>query len=465
VTVWRPDISQSHGPKYLAIVEAIDADIAKGALATGTRLPTHRDLAWTLGVTVGTVSRAYAEAERRGLVAGHVGRGTFVQEPSGAMADKQLFVTEDDGPAGPVNFSFNYPVPGEEIAAIGPTLAALSSDPALGALIGYQSHAGLDRHREAGAVWLKRCGLEVDPSRIVITAGAHNAMMVAMTALTRPGGRIVTDELTYPGIQPLAHIFNAKLEPLAMDRDGIRPDALETACRQGEVQMLYTVPTLQNPTNIIMPSGRRAEIAAVARRYTVPILEDDIFGPLTEDTPPPICSLAPELGYYIGSIAKALAPGLRIAYMAGPAQATTELTRAVRVSCWMASPLTAEIAARWICEGTADRILESRRLEGERRRRFALSLFPEAEKDCPKGAMHIWLRLPEPWRSSDFVAEAKRRGVLVTPPEAFVVGRGIPPHAVRICLGPPRTWEQFEKGLRVLAELVRDRPVSAQDIV
>jgi len=465
MTAWRPDLSETHGPKYLAIVEAIDADIAAGALATGTRLPTHRDLAWSLGVTVGTVSRAYAEAERRGLVAGHVGRGTFVQEPSSALAEKQLFVTEGDEPAGPINFSFNYPVPGEEIAAIGPTLASMATDPSLGALIGYQSHAGLPRHREAGAVWLGRCGLDVEPDRVVITAGAHNAMMVALTALTRPGGRIVTDELTYPGIQPLARIFNVKLEPLAMDHDGIRPDALEAACRQGDVQVLYTVPTLQNPTNVIMSSARRAEIAALARRFGVPILEDDIFGPMTEDAPPPISNLVPELGYYIGSVSKALAPGLRIAYMAGPPQATTELTRAVRVSCWMASPLTAEIAARWIMDGTADRILESRRAEGERRRRFALTLFPDAEKDCPKGAMHLWLRLPEPWRSSDFVVEAKRRGVLVTPPEAFVVGRGVPPHAIRICLGPPRTWEKFEKGLRILADLARDRPVAAQEIV
>jgi len=79
--------------------------------------------------------------------------------------------------------------------------------------------------------------------------------------------------------------------------------------------------------------------------------------------------------------------------------------------------------------------------------------------------MHVWLRLPEPWRSSDFVVEAKRRGVLVTPPEAFVVGRGAPPHAIRICLGPPRTWEKFEEGLRILADLVQDRPVAAQEVV
>lgn len=465
MTVWRPDIAHSHGPKYLAIVEALSSDVAHGTLATGTRLPTHRDLAWSLGVTVGTVSRAYAEAERRGLVSGHVGRGTFVQEPTNVVAENHMLATYGDTPEGPINFSFNYPAPGEEIAAIGPTLAALSTDPAVGTLIGYQSHAGLEHHRAAGAQWLKRCGMTTTPDRVVITAGAHNAMSVVLTALTRPGGRIVTDELTYPGIQPLSRIHNVRLDPLAMDGDGILPEALDAACRQGDVQALYTVPTLQNPTNIIMSPGRRAAIAEIARQHGVPVIEDDIFGPMVEDAPAPICSLLPDLGYYIGAVSKALAPGLRIAYLTGPAQATAELTRAVRVSCWMASPLTAEITARWIMDGTGDRILASRRIESERRRRFALELFPEAAADCPKGAMHLWLRLPEPWRSNDFVAEAKRRGVLVTPPEAFVVGRGAVPHAVRICLGPPRTWEIFEKGLRILADLIKDRPVDAVDVV
>ena len=80
MTKWSPDLDELAGPRYVAIADALAADISNGRLPAGTRLPTHRDLAWELKVTVGTVSRAYAEAERRGLIYGEVGRGTYVRE-------------------------------------------------------------------------------------------------------------------------------------------------------------------------------------------------------------------------------------------------------------------------------------------------------------------------------------------------------------------------------------------------
>src|SRR5215472_18586915 len=79
MTSWLPDLSRRNGPRYRAIAEALAEDVREGRLADGARLPTHRDLAWKLRVTIGTVSRAYAEAERRGLIVGEVGRGTFVR--------------------------------------------------------------------------------------------------------------------------------------------------------------------------------------------------------------------------------------------------------------------------------------------------------------------------------------------------------------------------------------------------
>src|SRR5438552_19101006 len=83
MTNWTPDLSGRNGPRYRAIAEALAEDVRGGRLAAGTQLPTHRDLAWKLRVTIGTVSRAYAEAERRGLIVGEVGRGTYVRHPAG----------------------------------------------------------------------------------------------------------------------------------------------------------------------------------------------------------------------------------------------------------------------------------------------------------------------------------------------------------------------------------------------
>src|SRR5690349_1249678 len=80
MTSWLPDLAQHNGPRYVAIADRLAEDISKGRLKSGDRLPTHRELAWKLGVTVGTITRAYAEAERRGLIGGEVGRGTFIRD-------------------------------------------------------------------------------------------------------------------------------------------------------------------------------------------------------------------------------------------------------------------------------------------------------------------------------------------------------------------------------------------------
>src|SRR5271154_7562856 len=97
ITSWTPDLSRHRGPRYRAIADALAADIASGRLATGQQLPTHRDLAYRLRVTVGTVSRAYAEAERRGLIGGEIGRGTFVLPPR-----QDWLSTDRDGEAAEV---------------------------------------------------------------------------------------------------------------------------------------------------------------------------------------------------------------------------------------------------------------------------------------------------------------------------------------------------------------------------
>src|SRR5689334_1191017 len=99
MTMWQPEITNLPGPRYIAIAEALAADVRTGQLAPGDRLPTHRDLAFKLGVTVGTVSRAYAEAERRGLIGGEVGRGTFVR-PDARRRKANVAAADQDAPLG-----------------------------------------------------------------------------------------------------------------------------------------------------------------------------------------------------------------------------------------------------------------------------------------------------------------------------------------------------------------------------
>ena len=137
---------------------------------------------------------------------------------------------------------------------------------------------------------------------------------------------------------------------------------------------------------------------------------------------------------------------------------TDRLSAAMRAICWMAPPLTGEIAARWIEDGTADEMLQAHRREADARLALAHEILGPWSPLGPPGAISIWLTLPEPWRSADFAAEAQRRGVIVTPAEACTVGRQTVAHAVKISLGPPRTRARLKEGLNRLAEILRAGP-------
>jgi len=458
MTTWQPDLSSHSGPRYVAIANALADDISAGAFTAGDRLPTHRDLAWRLGVTVGTVSRAYAEAERRGLVSGEVGRGTYVRNIAPMVTQAMAAPATDDSF---IDMTLNFPPAGSEAAAIGPTLQAMAADPATAGLLRYHPNAGLAEHRAAGADWLARCGVEVNAERVVVTAGAQHGVTVVLASLTRPGDRILTEGVTYPGLQLAARLLGLHLDPLPLDQHGVRPDALEAACRRGTYRALYCIPTLQNPTTVTMPVERREAIVDIAHRHALPILEDDIFRRLAPAPPPPLCTLAPDLVYYITGLSKTAAPGLRVGFVAAPAIAIDRLASAIRTTCWIAPPIAVEIACRWIRDGAAERILDDLRRESAWRRNRVLKALDRWDVDCAPGALHAWLHLPEPWRSTDFTAEAKRRGLGITPAEAFSVGRRAPAHAIRACFGPLPSRAALDKALTILTEMLEDRPLQA----
>ena len=258
MTNWLPDLSRHNGPRYRAIAEALAEDVRGGRLAAGTRLPTHRDLAWKLRLTIGTVSRAYAEAERRGLIAGEVGRGTYVRHPTGVVPDAMpgdiLGETQDPDF---IDLTINRPSAAGEEEAIAAALQGLAADPDLVRLLDYQAPAGRREDRVAGAAFLERCGLATTPEQVVMTAGGQHAMACVIAALTQPGDTLAAEALTYPGLRALARLLQLRLVPIAMDEQGLVPDALEAACRAAPVRALYTMPTLHNPTTATMPVARR----------------------------------------------------------------------------------------------------------------------------------------------------------------------------------------------------------------
>ena len=457
MTIWIPDLSRYPKPRYLAIARALADDIEQGSLTPGTRLPTHRELAHRLGITVGTVSRGYAEAERRCLIGGQVGRGTFVRGGSEEPDEYHVGVSENR-PPDLLDFSLNLSVSGNSGQLLAQVLADLATEGPLDWLLRYVPDIGLARHRAAGARWMGMTGLEASPEQVVVTDGAQHGMAAVFLAIACPGDVVLTEALTFPGMKELASHLDLKLHGLPMDAEGLLPDALADACRTLNPKALYCLPTLQNPTGATMSEARRKEVAEIARAHGILIVEDDVYGFLPTNRLPPLTTFAPEISYYVTSLSKSIAPGLRAGYVRVPEGQTARVGAAVRSTVRKATPLTIEIASRWIDDGTVETFIALQRREAAARYAICRRILPQAaDVGTPEG-FHLLLPLPEPWRASDFVSQARGRNVGILPAAAFAVGRWQPPHAVRLCLGAVEHHADVERGLQVLADILAEPP-------
>jgi DNA-binding transcriptional MocR family regulator len=374
VTSWAPEIDGRDGPRYVALAEALADDVASGRLSAGQRLPTHRDLADRLGVTVGTISRAYAEAARRGLVSGEVGRGTFVR---GRVAPAEAFILRNQREPGVIDLGQNHPPPRVDAslrAAFEPALVALARRDDAGGLFEYPRDGGGEADRAAGAAWLGRVGLLARAENVLVSSGSQHGITTVLGTLLTPGDLLLTEELTYAGLKSVASLLHLRLRGLPMDGEGVLPDALDQACRAGSPRAVYLVPTVHNPTVATMSERRRLEIVEVARRHGVAIVEDDIHALLPEDRPRPIASFAPELTYYLMSTSKTIAAGLRVSYILAPDGMFARLAATLRAIAWGASPFMAALATSWIEDGTADALVADRRRRAPARQERAAEL-------------------------------------------------------------------------------------------
>ncbi len=457
-TPWKPRLAHRAGPAYRAIADALEADVRDGRLTPGDPLPTQRQLAQLLGVNFTTVTRGYDEARRRGLINATVGRGTYVATPPGSAAARGSTPDHD--------LSVNTPpATGWLPGAFRDTLTRVALDPALARrMLSYDARVGEETARTVGSSWLRGRGLDAPVDRVVPTAGALHALSMVLGTLARPGDTVLTEALAYPGLQNAASAAGVRLVGVDLDAEGLRPDALEAACRRLRPAMLCCVPSLHNPTAAVMSLARRKQVLAVARRHDVKVVEDDIDGPLLPAPgPAPLATLAPDLVTYIGSMSKSVAPGLRTAFLLAPtADDAARLQQTLRGSLLMLSPLSIAVAAAWIADGTAERAVVAVRREATARAALARSILGEERVAAPDGSLHAWLRLPASWTVAAFVALAQQQRIRVAPADWYVIATDLEaapvPSAVRLALGGESDRVQLEQSLRTLAAIL-DQPV------
>lgn len=451
---------------YRRLADRIADDIALGRLRPGERLPTQRAFARRRGIAGSTAGRVYGELVRRGLVVGEVGRGTFVRAapvPSGrALAEPAT--------TAPVNMELNYPSAPGQSELLAPALAPLLRPDLLTEVLRPAPVAGTAPAREAAAGLLATAGWRPDPSRLLFAGNARQAIAATLASLVRPGGRVGVEALTYPLVKEIAERLGIVLVPLAMDEEGLRPDAVASAHRSAPLSAVYVQPTLHNPTSVTAGHGRRRELAEVVRQLDLPVVEDRIWSFL-HDGLAPLAAHAPERVHVVDGLSKRVAPGLTVGFLVVPEGRAGAVGAALRSGGWAAGGFALEAAMRWIADGTVDRLVAAKRADAALRQGLVARHLAGFTVYADPQAYFAWWELPKPWRADTFAAAAAAHGIALTPGPAFttaagsgtarsgtaVSGTAAVPDCVRLGLAsaaPP----ELERALRTLAGLARSAP-------
>lgn len=456
MTNWIPDSTTLSRPAYLSLAEQFARAIEAGSLATGSRLMPHRKLADILGLSVQTVSRAYDELIRRGLIMGEVGRGSFVLG-LGSEA-RQPYLPERSGEV--IDLSILKPViEGMQYQRLREGFAWLGENLATPSALSFRPNMVMPYHREVGANWLMRQGIPAEASGIVLTNGATPAITAALMAVVPPGAGLAAAALTHHTIMPLCNYLGLHLEGVAMDRSGIIPASLDDVAKKGLVRAIYVQPNVINPLAVMEPESRRAELVAVARRHDLAIIENDILNVMIPDRAPTFAALAPERTLHISGFTKITVPGLRLAYLHSPPRHATAVANRHLVASWIATPPMADLLSHWIADGTVAELAAWQSKAIAERHDVAEAVLGSLMPECHENSLHLWLHLPDGWSEDRFVEQARLQGVAVAAGSAFRANGKVRGEAIRVSLGSTRS-EELKRGLSVLSAMLRDQPES-----
>nr|WP_319485874.1 PLP-dependent aminotransferase family protein [uncultured Cohaesibacter sp.] len=433
--------------KFRQVVSTLAEQIQSGTLAPGDRLPTHRQLAYRHGLSLGTATRVFAELEAMGLTVGEVGRGTFVRMNGEARAvdfalsdpDRQL-----------VDFSLNRFILPEQDALFADTVAKVLDNPD-GSMLDYRNNAGSGSDRRRITCWLNddRDEAQADPDQLTICAGGQHALMLTLLAVCRPGQIVAVERFTYPVVRLVCEMLHLEVVTVKSDAEGICPADLDALCARLPVRLLFTMPNIQNPTSVTMPLARRQAIARILKDRNVLALEDDAFGFLIEQPATSLSELAPEHVFYSRTLSKSWAPGLRICYLLAPKAFVARIDKAQRATIWVATPLMASVASHLVASGHYEAVTSLKRREIAKRQRIVEKIFADLDLTTDPRSMHVLLALPSGLRSGEILALLREQHVLASPISQFEASDDSPgtEEGLRLCIGSPSSRKTFEDAL------------------
>jgi DNA-binding transcriptional MocR family regulator len=453
---WRPEIDVAAGPVYLSICAAMGRDIEAGRLNPGDRLPPQRELAEALGIDPGTVTRAYSEARRRGLIEAEGRRGSFVLERHRASAlpswaEIAPFDTGMNLPPIPAGSSF-----AERFAD---TVRDVLRGPAAANRMQYQPAGGAPVDRQAGAAWLSGRAIPASEENVLVTSGAQTALHAISNSILEPGDAVCTGPFVYPGWLSICLRRGMRIVRLEADAQGILPDSFARACHEDSIRAIYLVPTNENPTTATLPLARREAIAAIARQHDVAVIEDDPYCRLAATDIPPLASLAPERTWHVTSLSKMISPSLRIAYLRAPhVRDVLRLAADIHETTIMPPPLNMAVCTQWLQDGTWAHLVDQVRGECVARQEIVAGILPAGSYQAAREGYHLWVRTGAATNPLELMTLLQPLGVSIVSSESFSIGKDdIATRSIRLSIGGSLDREKLARALEMLDAILNHR--------
>jgi DNA-binding transcriptional MocR family regulator len=450
-TNWVPDLSKAGRSKYKALADEIRSAVAGGVLPSGAQLSPVRELAYQLSITPGTVARAYSLLTDEGVLQAGVGRGTFVAE-----ATTQV----DDSVAWPKVLNLRSPLLPDvgQSALLRDAMRATADTMPSQEFLNYPERTMDLPLRRALRRWMDDLPIgNFTAEDVVLAHGAQNALLLVMqTVLRGPDPAIAVENLTYPGFRRAAELCRARVVGIPSDSEGPIVSALERAVREEGVQMFCTSSEVNNPTVSATSRRRRREIANMAARLGLNILDDDcyVIGPHMAES---YHSLVPGLGWYVSSLSKALTPALRIGYVVAPRERVQELARTSAYAFFGLSRPLSEVTLAFMSDPRLRSVAAKSRARMNELLRLTINHLGGHNVTWKEDVPFLWVQLPNGWRAASFIRAAEAQGVILKSAEEFVLRHARAPHAVRIAVNGQVDMERYEAGIVQVRQLL-DNP-------
>ncbi len=316
-----------------------------------------------------------------------------------------------------------------------------------------EGYAPLREQVAAGLPW------QVDPAQVLITTGSQQGLDLVAKVLIDAGSRILVETPTYLGALQAFAPMEPEVVSVASDAEGVDVDDLAGK----PARFLYVLPNFQNPTGRTMSEARRAALSHRAAELGLPLVEDNPYGDLWFDTPPPppLTARNPDGCIYLGSFSKVLAPGLRLGFLVAPAPVFPKLLQAKQAADLHSPGFNQRMIAEVMKDGFLDRHVPTiRALYRSQRDAMLAALTREmaglgVQWNTPDGGMFLWARLPEGMSAVELLPRAVDKGVAFVPGAAFFAGR-TDARSLRLSF-VTATAQQIDIGIAALASAIREQ--------